>query len=222
MSRRILGLGGLVCTVCLAPVEVPAAAVFFFFSSFFFLAARVASFLAVSARMRARVVRGRRFRASTVGVLSSIISLLARSRNLLGTLLTLWLAVRLRMARGTCWKTRVALAALHLRMLVSRALISNSRVLRKRCRSSLPSSRAASDGWVRMLRASWNLTRLVERVVVVCPSWDRGFTAGASLRFRASVPLPGGRDGLASMWPAWRRGGALPMLVLKPRGCCGC
>lgn len=127
---------------------------FSFFSNLLrFLAARTPCRFADSARILALVVFGFRFLDSTRGVLSSSISLLALALSLRGTLFGLWLAVRRRNPRGTCWNARVELTAWEVAMLCSRDRISNSRAATKAGRSSSPSFNAASAGWAGMCRA---------------------------------------------------------------------
>ena len=68
----------------------------------------------------------------------SLTSLSARLRNLLGTFLTLWLAVLRLITRGTCWKALMVSAFLVFCMLFSKALISYSRALTNEATSSSP------------------------------------------------------------------------------------
>lgn len=68
----------------------------------------------------------------------SLTSLSARLRNLLGTFLTLWLAVLRLITRGTCWKALMVSAFLVFCMLFSKALISYCRALTNEATSSSP------------------------------------------------------------------------------------
>lgn len=153
---RILGRGRCVKGFsALSPVFVPFAIIF----RRRVLAARSRKRFAVSARSRARVEVGFRRLGCTMGVLSSAISFLARACSRRGTLRGLWLAVRRRSPRGTCWKARELPTALDVAMLCSRERISNSWAATKACRSSSPSLRADCAGSTGMLRARWTLAR---------------------------------------------------------------
>jgi hypothetical protein len=106
----------------------------------------------------------------------SLTSLSARLRNLLGTFLTLWLAVLRLIARGTCWKALIVSAFLVFCMLFSKALISYSRALTNEATSSSPVlEMAASLDCTEISLMSWVFCRfrLAEDVGIAFRLWPR-------------------------------------------------
>lgn len=113
-------------------------------------------------RQRSQVCR---YIVRSMGLPSGHTSFFALALNLLGTLLTLWLAVLLLNSLGTCWKARVDSEALDLPMLVSIALISNSLALTKVDTSRSPFLfRALSEACANMVLAMVVLTRFTTRL----------------------------------------------------------